>query len=132
MKKENSTNRVLSAGDENQQSHLAPVTGCAPEVALVDSLYAYSRDYRTAFSLIQKGIKIVGFVDYQFRSLQEKYPPCRDVCVVRRKGHKQIDFGVRGICYGSVDPWIKETTWVQFKSECERMNFEFIIPQHCR
>lgn len=90
--------------------------------------YNLSKDYELLFDKICEGIEIACFVDYSFRSLEEKHPPCRDICLVRRRKEYDIDFLARGISYGSVCDFDKDEHSEKnlFLSECKRMNVEWI------
>ena len=92
--------------------------------------YKLSRDYARLQELLHKEYRIVCFVDYNFKELEGKYPPCRDVCMAKYKSeYKEYDIGSRGICYIS---WnynsakkFKEN-YLSFVQVCEMSNVEFI------
>ncbi len=90
--------------------------------------YNLSNNYELLYKNICDGNEVACFVDYQFRGLENKYPPSRDICVVKRRKEYDIDFLVRGMSYGSVsDYWKDKNTEKEvFLSECERMNIEWI------
>jgi hypothetical protein len=98
------------------------------EQEVKQNFYFLSKEYKVLYDLLCEGYEIAAFVDYQFKSLEGKYPPSRDICRVRRRSEYDIDFGARGISYGSVSSYFKDkkTEFELFLSECERMNVEWI------
>ena len=100
------------------------------ETAVSDSAYNLSKDYFHLFRLLCDNKKIACFVNYQFRSLEGKYPPHRDLCIAKRNSQYDISFGSRGIEYGSVSSFErnKANEFDLFKIECDRMNVEYIVP----
>lgn len=90
--------------------------------------YNLSKDYELLYTKICEGSEIACFVNYNFRSLEGKYPPSRDICLIRRRKEYNIDFLARGISYGGVDDFAKNKYSEKelFLSECERMDVEWI------
>lgn len=90
--------------------------------------YNLSKDYELLYTKICAGSEIACFVNYNFRSLEGKYPPSRDICLIRRRKEYNIDFLARGISYGGVDDFAKNKYSEKelFLSECKRMNVEWI------
>jgi hypothetical protein len=90
--------------------------------------YNLSKDYDLLYSKICDGYEIACFVNYNLRSLEDKYPPMRDICLIRRRKAYDIDFLARGISYGSVSDYDKDKYSEKelFLSECERMDVEWI------
>lgn len=81
--------------------------------------YHFSRDYEKLFNLIVRGFIAVGFIDYNFpNSMKVK---SRDICRIKITHEDNIDFGVRGIGYGSSDFDIHN-----FITECEKLNLDWI------
>ena len=93
-----------------------------------NEFYNLSKDYDLLYDNIYEGNKIACFVNYNFRGLEDKYPPCRDICLVTKKKDFHIDFLARGISYGFVDDYFKDnhTEKEVFISECKRMELEWI------
>lgn len=95
-------------------------------------MYKLSKDYHKLYTLVESDKEVVCFVDYNFRSLEGKEPPKRDVCVCRKldKDSKHIEFLARGICYAGVHDFDKdksdETIEKEFVAACEMKNVEFI------
>ena len=95
---------------------------------LKNNFYNLSTDYNLLYDNICKGNKIACFVNYNFRVLEGKYPPCRDICLVVKTTDFDIDFLARGISYGMVSDYFKDsyTEKEVFISECKRMELEWI------
>ncbi|MCP4763939.1 MAG: hypothetical protein GY870_19360 [archaeon] len=83
-------------------------------------LYEVSKDYQRLYKLIQKGFRVVCFVDY---TKGAKY---RDVAFYRGKTKYSLCWELigRGISYTQFDPEID--TQNDFIQDCERINLEFI------
>lgn len=90
--------------------------------------YNLSKDYELLYNKVCEWNEIACFVNYSFRSLEGKYPPSRDICLIRRRKKYDIDFLARGISYGGVSDFGKNTHSEKslFLSECERMDVEWI------
>lgn len=90
--------------------------------------YDLSRDYGLLFDKLCEGYCIVGFVDYNFTSLKDKYPPSRDVVSIKRRAEFVISIGVRGIQYGGIECWHKYQGKERdvFIKECESLNLEWV------
>lgn len=92
-------------------------------------MYTLSKDYNLLFSFVEAGHQPLAFVDYKW---DKESNPLRDVCRIRRHEPFHIDFGVRGMSYGSVDKWDKEDGGKSerslFITECIRMNLEWVCP----
>lgn len=101
-----------------------------PQAIVSGSAYTFSKDYQKLYELLCNGIEVACYVDYQFRTSVDKYPPSRDICKAKKRGEYDIYFGVRGIEYGSVSEFHKEedSEFELLKLECERMNVWFIVP----
>lgn len=90
--------------------------------------YNFSRDYVQLHELLCDGFIAVGFVNYSFNGSEAAIS--RDVCKIRRFDAYDIQFGARGIGYGGVSDYLKDTKTELdiFIEECERMELDWINP----
>lgn len=88
-------------------------------------MYRTSKDYERLYGLLVKGHDAVGFVDFKFR---DEGNVMRDVCSIKRRGEYEIHFGVRGIGYASVYPFMREDGSEKdlFVGACQAVNLEWI------
>lgn len=90
--------------------------------------YNLSKDYELLYEKICDGNEVACFVNYNLRGFEDTHPPCRDICVIKRRKAYDIDFLARGISYGSVSDYWKDTNTEKevFLTECERMCVDWI------
>ena len=91
--------------------------------------FILSRDYEHLYDLICDGHTIVGFVDY-FAGVEKFEGKHMDVCKIKKFQDYEIEFFVRGICYGSVRYYNKDngTEKELFIDECVRLKLEYYTP----
>lgn len=82
--------------------------------------YSTSKDYAHLKELLDKGLFVVAFINYDAGS--ERYL-FQDVCLASKK-NGSYEFNSRGMCYLSIDPDLD----YPFEEMCEANGVEYVEP----
>jgi hypothetical protein len=93
--------------------------------------YLLSRDYTELVRLMREGQTVVCFIDFNFDSLRNTTPPCRDICKTRYEnyeGRETFSLNARGIGYIEGYDNERGSAESKFIAACEKSNVEFLPP----
>ena len=82
--------------------------------------YSTSKDYAHLKELLDKGLYVVAFINYDTGSESYLF---QDVCLASKK-FGSYEFNSRGFCYLSIDPELD----YPFEEMCEANGVEFVEP----